>query len=283
MTRDQTALGVFLTKAPLYSWRNLELPEYPIGLKPGQLFLFCNVCGGERPFLDDRPSGSGSPPGGYVEPPKPIQEGDLFIFYVRCGFCAKQKYFFWVETDPTRGRVRKVGQSPPWSIDIDREIADRLGEDVELYKRGLICLSQGYGLAACTYFRRLLEARVDSILELLESFLATDTAAHDQAKEVAEIRKGKVADRKLEQASPYVPPSLLVEGVNPIRLLYEQLSVGVHGLDEEQCSELAAEISETLVYVLSELARAVSSRDRFIDRVREISRRRRERKEVSAP
>jgi len=263
------SLSEFVTATPLYTWRVVELPEFERVLDPGQVILHCNTCSGERPFRDDRPRGSGITSGAVSRPPSPLGAGP-YLIYLRCGFCSKQEYYFWVETDPEKSRIRKVGQWPPWSIDIAPDIAKSLGSDLDPFKKGLVCLGQGYGLAACAYFRRVLENRVDSILELLERYLATDPSTEKDAAEVAALRNGKVADVKLQKASALVPTSLAVAGHNPIRLLYELLSKGVHSLSEDECSELAHEISGTMTYVLTELARATTARDRFIDSIRSL-------------
>jgi hypothetical protein len=58
---------------------------------------------------------------------------------------------------PKGGFVQKVGQFPPWSIRVDRNAEQILGQHVEIYKRGLTCESQGYGIGAFSYYRRIVE------------------------------------------------------------------------------------------------------------------------------
>jgi hypothetical protein len=265
-------LSDFVATTPLYTWRVVDLPEFEGNLDPGQVILHCDTCGEERPFRDDRPRGSVHISGtlGTVErPPNPLGAGP-YLIYLSCGFCLKQKNYFWVETDPEKSRIRKVGQWTPWSVDVAPDIAKSLGDNLDPFKKGMVCLGQGYGLAACAYFRRVLENQVDSILELLEQYLATDPSTEMAAAEVAALRNGKAADVKLQKASAFVPSTLAVAGHNPIRLLYELLSKGVHSLSEDECSELAQEISGTMTYVLTELARVTTARDRFIESIRSL-------------
>lgn len=264
-------LAEFVAETPLYTWREVDLPKFARDLDPGQVILPCDVCGGDRPFRDDRPRGSGmSAPGAIQRPPQPLESGP-YLIHLRCGFCSSRTYFVWVEADPAQCRIRKVGQLPPWSVEVKPESAAQLGDDLGLFKRGVICLSQGYGLAACTYFRRVLEHRIDKILELLAQYLALDPATEETAKEVEVTRQGKVGDKKLKQAYPYFPEALQVAGHNPVKLLYEQLSEGVHTLDEDDYCLLAERISGTLLYVLTELARATRARETFIDDIRDLS------------
>jgi hypothetical protein len=262
-------LSEFLVATPLYSWRKVQLPELAKDLDPGQMELACGTCGGKRPFRE-RPSPSGSGVGMPVERSRSIQRG-VYYFNVFCGFCCKEKYTYMVEIDPEEQRARKVGQSPPWSIEIEKTVEDALGPSKDFFKRGLVCLSQGFGLGACIYFRRVLEEQVDSILSLLEQLLAMDPATQDEAERLAELRRGKAADKKLEKAYPLVPPSLVIDGINPLKLLYGQLSQGVHALAEDECCLLAEQMHQTLVYVVSELTRAVTVRDRFIRQVKNLN------------
>jgi hypothetical protein len=256
-------LAEFLVRAPLYSWRKVQLPELVKDLDPGQMELTCRTCGGMRPFREHHSSGGS----GMNQYPRPLEKS-LYNLSVSCGFCCKDKYVYMIEVHPEENRARKVGQSPPWSIEIDKTVEDALGQSTELFKRGLICLSQGFGLGACVYFRRVLEEQVDSILSLLEQLLEKDPSTQVEAQRVSELRQGKAADKKLEKAYPLVPSSLIVDGINPLKLLYGQLSQGVHALDEGECSLLAEQIHQTLIYVVTELTRAVTARDRFIQQMK---------------
>ena len=253
-------LAEILERAPLYSWRSLQLPDSTRDFFPDQMTLFCSKCGGERPFKEQHGSGSGTV--------YPQLKSDVYWFSIYCGFCYEKHYFF-VEVDLDRSRIRKVGQSPPWNIEISRDLVGQLGEDAELFKRGRICLGQGYGLAACAYFRRVLESRVDKILELLQAHWELDGSTQ-KATEIRRIRRGKVADKKLERASALVPATLLIDGENPLKLLYELLSVGVHALPDDDCTSLAERLSEALSFVLLELSRAMSARERFAKNIKTL-------------
>jgi hypothetical protein len=257
-------LAEFIATAPLYSWRQVELPKYVTQLDPGQVILRCAACGGDRPFRDHRSSG-----GGLGTPPL-LGTGPYYL-PLTCGFCSKEVHMFLVETDPERQRIRKVGQLPPWSLEVSPDVAAHLGSDLDLYRKGLACLSQGYGLGACAYFRRVLENRVDSILDLLLVYLTLDDSGAEAAAQIRTIRQGKVADKKLQEVHPYFPEALRVAGHNPVKLLYEQLSEAMHVGEEDESCALAQRLSGTLAYVLTELQRATTARERFIASVKEIA------------
>lgn len=62
----------------------------------------------------------------------------------------------------------KVGQWPPLAIEPAPALADSLGkEDVELYKKALINANFSHGIAALAYFRRVVENKVNDLIDLI--------------------------------------------------------------------------------------------------------------------
>ena len=60
--------------------------------------------------------------------------------------------------------IIKVGQEPAWSIDIEPYLEKIFGKYVNDYKKGLINESQGYGIGAFAYYRRIVEVIIDELL-----------------------------------------------------------------------------------------------------------------------
>ena len=64
-------------------------------------------------------------------------------------------------------RVMKVGQFPRPSIAIDKSLERNLGEaSAALYKKGLISKNMGYGLAAASYIRRVVEDKTNELIDI---------------------------------------------------------------------------------------------------------------------
>src|SRR5437868_15508413 len=86
-----------------------------------------------------------------------------------CGLCRKKSVLVlyrkleWQQKTDTAGRafayhaVRKIGQSPPPSIEIPAELQTRLGTSAGHYKNGLTCRSLNLGIAAVAYMVRAVE------------------------------------------------------------------------------------------------------------------------------
>ena len=88
-------------------------------------------------------------------------------------------------------------------------------------------------------------------------------------KTLREAIKETRFSKALDLAKNVMPESLLIEGHNPMRLLYRALSKGVHELTDEEClvrassvREILGELSERLSFLLknkAELKKALST------------------------
>jgi len=166
--------------------------------------------------------------------------------------------------------IRKLGQSPPWDIKIENEIKDFLGEDVVFLKKGKICLSQSFGLAACAYLRRVFENDIDLLLDLLIERRKLDGEKEDKIEKYKQIKTGKVFKDKTELAYQIAPKSLVINGINPFKLIHDFLSKGIHSLNEDECQKNALKISSVLEYVIIELNREKRNRKKFIEKMKDI-------------
>lgn len=178
-----------------------------------------------------------------------------------CALCEMEVTRFWiletyVSTQPfrqdriwTRVELRKVGQWPAPvtrpSAAIDNALND---EDADLYRKALTSLSQGYGIGAAAYFRRILEHTIDDLLVLVrEAAEATNDAEAFGA--LAEARKSRAASDRLALVVDHVPASLRPGGVNPLALLYGAFSTALHDLDESAAVELAQRYHDAFSFV----------------------------------
>lgn len=157
--------------------------------------------------------------------------------------------------------VRKVGQSPAWSVATPPEIAVTLqGQSLEFYRRGVLCMSQGFGLGAVAYFRRVVEDATNTILGLVEEAarLEGNTAA---LAAIAEAKTSRRADEKLKQIADALPPSLRVGGHNPLSILHDAYSRGVHAEADSECEAIALRFRASLDFALGGIARSAPAHE----------------------
>lgn len=148
--------------------------------------------------------------------------------------------------------LRKIGQNPPYEIKPEKEVLDYLTEqDAGYYKKALMNISHGYGIGAFAYFRRVIENEIKRIVTDV-SKLSPETEA--KMKDVMlKYEKDHQMSYLIDEISKYLPPTLSSLGNNPIRVLYEQFSVGLHGLTEEKCLEKATLADTILKFVIKQI------------------------------
>jgi hypothetical protein len=106
-------------------------------------------------------------------------------------------------------QVMKVGQYPAPSVVLPKDLERNLGEEAaQFYRRALVSRNNGFGLAAATYFRRVVEDKTNELIEI-----AAEVAESHQLDEatVAAIRRAGDStvytrfEDKLQYASTVFP------------------------------------------------------------------------------
>lgn len=225
--------------------------QWFVGGAPERLRLHCDVDDGVRRFeLDTSASNR-------------FHLGFRFLAY-SCRDCdqATKTYALvtelkTVDEDGGESRVAevmKLGEYPPFGAPIAGRIQKLLNpEDLELYRKGSRSEAQGLGIGAATYFRRIVESRWQLLVKELRraaSMLGhTDLAVFDDALRETQF---SAAVKKLKDAIP--DKLLILNGENPLTLLYSPLSVQLHELTDDQCLRQAADIRIVLTALLENIA-----------------------------
>lgn len=273
----------FLENDPLYTKSKIGLlgstKEFE-DLRPSVISLYCSHCDKTQPFRDPasdpraksgRVTNMGALVQKHIDSEKLEPLRGISHFYFRCTGCQLSEFRCWVEVSGVECWIQKVGQFPPWDISVSKELARALEDDTDTYKRAKICLSQGYGLAACAYLRRVLENRINHILELIYEYEKERGAPESKLSKIKSLLESKHVDEKLSHAYKYAPESVIVQGTNPLRVIYELLSRGIHNLSEDECTDSAMKLKTNLEYVLGELAREQKARRDFVTQMRTVS------------
>lgn len=165
--------------------------------------------------------------------------------------------------------MEKVGQHPSWDIAMDKELETLLGDHAEFYKRGLICESQGYGIGAFAYYRRIIEEIIDGLLVSIEDLIVAEDK-EKYATALAAVKKTTVTQEKIRLVKDLLPVSLRPNDMNPLDALHSALSEGLHTENEEDCLEYAEAIRDALVFLVNRLIRTKSENKSFTDSMRRI-------------
>lgn len=266
-------LRTFLERWPLQ--RNLLL-EFPEERKfapsyPKAIHRACPQCGRQTTWQKGRDQAFGGP-------------GNLLLY--TCQSCTDQQVYFWVtrrrhrsdeerrraleaaESDqeivrPYRLQYRKFGQHPPPDISVSKEIRAALdSEQLDFYKKALISLEHGHGLAAVSYMRRVVEEATSDFLDLIED-AADSTDNEELVEEVATAREQTHAEERLKLAAQILPDTLRPGGVNPLSVLYDNFSGSLHGLSDQECLEVAQKLRFGFDHMFENVRSAAKKAERF--------------------
>jgi hypothetical protein len=259
-------LKCFLEQKSLYSWSSIDLPECVTGFASlSQIEMECPQCRISRPFSDRRSRGSGRG----LSPSK--LESIIYTFRFDCDGCSASDYIFFVEVNIEKRQIRKVGQNPAWSINLDKNLEKFLEDDASFFKKALVCESQGYGIAAYSYYRRVLENSIGKILQNLLSVLEINGGSPEEIGEINKALSGTVMDERIRIAKDAVPRNIRPNNMNPLTIIYDILSKGIHRLPEDECLENSKNIRIALVYLIKAITQQNQEQREFLDSIKSLN------------
>jgi hypothetical protein len=135
----------------------------------------------------------------------------------------------------------------------------------------LICESQGYGIAAFSYYRRVVENSIGKILENLRSILEMQGSSSENIEQIDRALKGIVMDERIKIAKDAIPNSLRPNGMNPLAIIYDTLSAGIHRHPEEECLKNSEYIRVALSYLIKTLSRQNEEQRAFIEATKSLN------------
>lgn len=156
----------------------------------------------------------------------------------RCRNCKERTlriYFYWSRIKD-EFLFEKVGQYPPLEERLPALLQKQLeGQDLDFYKKALRCRNFNYGLAALAYLRRVVENRMNDLLDLIAESAKQSGFAEETLKRLEQVKASRVFDEKVTYATLILPPHLRPDGQNPIDLLHDIASEGIHSKSDEEC------------------------------------------------
>jgi hypothetical protein len=256
----------FFEKIPPYT--EVEIDDLYVNvnryyhLNTPEISIHCDNCGGERYFQTPPYNASGSLPG---QSRIYFDKKEILQYEYSCKNCGSSKKHFSVmgyissnATDPIKGKLTKIGEFPPFGPPTPSKVIELIGSEKENFHRGQRCESQGMGIGAYAYYRRIVELHKNRIIDLLLKICKlnkNDTKLIEQLEKVKGEYQFSTAIKKLKIKLPDI---LLINGHNPLILLHSALSKGIHELTDEECLERANSIRIVLTELcirMSELSK----------------------------
>ena len=236
--------GVFYNALRLESGSNGRL----FGVATPDLRLYCGSesCGGIRFFEE-------------VGETQWLQFGAVtFFLNYRCRNCKKSPKTFAVQgivSGTHQALVVKIGEHPSFGPPTPSRVISMIGPDRDAFLKGRRAESQGLGIGAFAYYRRVVENQKGRIIEQIAAVAARLGGKREILATFEKAAKETQFTTAIDAVKDSIPQSLMIDGHNPLMLLHGALSEGIHAQTDEGCLEIATSIR----VVLTELADRIST------------------------
>ncbi len=256
----------FLEEYPLYRKFKLKLPELLRDLPQVAINMRCENEDSNETFTMLR---------GYLNPS--LGNDQLCVGATRqveyfCQSCGKYTRNFMLEfgNDNDGHYVMKVGQAPPWDITPDNALEKMLGTRSDYYRKALVCESQSYGIGAFAYYRRIVEEIIDNLLMEITDLVENDEQREKYQQALEQTKKTKIAQDKIAIVKELLPDSLRPGGMNPLSVLHEVLSEGLHGQTDNRCMQLSSDVRGVLEFLVNQTAATKVAKTTFTESMKRL-------------
>jgi hypothetical protein len=186
-----------------------------------------------------------------------------------CDSCKGFNRRFFVHINDDLDTLYKVGQYPEWEIKMDRNLEKTLGKHSTNFKKGLVCESQGYGIGAFSYYRRITEDIIDELLDSI-SDLIEEEHKKEYEKALEKAKTTRVTQEKIDIVKDLLPTILKPNGMNPLGVLHSELSEGLHAATDESCLENANHIKSILIFLINQIIQSKESAKSFTTSIKSL-------------
>lgn len=191
----------------------------------------------------------------------PSENKKLQLKYL-CQSCKQFEREFQIYVSPKLDYIYKYGQYPEWQIKMDKNFEKVLGKHSSTFRKGLVCESQGYGIGAFAYYRRITEQIIDELLDSISDLIDLENV--ESYKIALEATKNtRVTQEKIDLIKDLLPTILKPNGINPLGILHSELSEGLHAENDESCLENATHIKSILIYLVNQIIQSKQSAKEF--------------------
>lgn len=195
--------------------------------------------------------------------PPNIPHENYKFFYVTylCSNCRRQEKTFSLavqcDKDSTSGKCYKFGELPMYGPPTSARLIKLIGPDRETFLKGRRCENQGLGVGAFVYYRRVVENQKNRILDEIIKVSNKIGADADLIAALEDAKQETQFSKALASVKDAMPQALLINGHNPLTLLYSALSDGLHDQTDEHCLDIASSVRVVLGELSERLSQAL--------------------------
>jgi hypothetical protein len=224
-------------------------------LSPPEIELYCDYCNGIRLFKAI-----------HLVAEHLVYEGILYYECKNCNFESK-KYALMLSLDKEdtlheylkdavrkTGTAVKYGEDPAFGPPLPPQLVTLVRPQRDLFFKGRRCESQGLGIGAFAYYRRVIEDQKAAIIDAIIEACNKVNADSSLITELTEAKNETQFDKAVSVIKHALPDGLLIKGHNPLTLIHNALSAGLHAHSDENCLELATTIRLVMIDFAEKLA-----------------------------
>jgi len=152
---------------------------------------------------------------------------------------------------------QKTFQSPPFGTPIPSNFYSVIGEsNREHFLQARRSIARGLGVGAYAYYRRIIENEKLNLVSAVLKVARATSAPADQIATLEAAAKERQFSKSIGMLNDIkaIPAVLLIDGDNPLALLHNELSAGIHELSDADCLS-RAQHAETILFELARLMR----------------------------
>jgi hypothetical protein len=197
-----------------------------------------------------------------------------FIEY-RCRNCRKTTKHYAVAVRGeglglAGGEAYKLGEYPAFGPPTPARLLRLIQKDRELFLIGRRAETQGMGIGAFGYYRRVVEAHKTRIFDRIID-VAKKLGGKDDAIAKLETDRDRWSfEASAEGLKNIMPQELFIDGQNPLLLLHRALSANLHERSDKECLELAETIRLVLIEFADRCAEILKDKNELTAAVRRL-------------
>lgn len=165
--------------------------------------------------------------------------------------------------------IYKFGQYPEWEIKMDMNLEKTLGKHSQTFRKGLICESQGYGIGAFAYYRRITEEIIDELLDSIQDLIEEEHKP-EYREALEKTKNTRVTQEKIDLVKDLLPTILKPNGMNPLGVLHSELSEGLHAESDQACLENANHIKSILTFLINQIIQSKEAAKGFTSSMKSL-------------
>jgi hypothetical protein len=142
-------------------------------------------------------------------------------------------------------------------------------------KKALRLRNFNLGIAAVAYMRRVVENRMNDMLEILHEAARAHNLPGELLVRHEEIKKERRFSTKIEYAGDLLPQNIRPQGQpNPMAVLHELASEGLHTKTDEECVDIFDECRQTFEYVFGKMRIETAQANDFVKGIARLAEKR---------